>query len=136
MTKRKLYQFVAISVIVGTVWVLYNVVRPFGTGTPDLCIFKNITGLPCPACGSTHAVLKLLQLDWLGAFLYNPFGYVLALGMLIIPAWLAYDLCINGSTFFRFYLRFESFVRTRWVACTLVAIVAANWIWNICKYTA
>ncbi len=38
----------------------------------NLCLFKNITTLPCPTCGCTRAALALLQGDILLAIRFNP----------------------------------------------------------------
>jgi hypothetical protein len=45
-----------------------------------MCLFKWITGLPCPTCGLTRAGLHLLSADLAGAFMYNPlcFAAILA----------------------------------------------------------
>lgn len=36
------------------------------------CTIRRFTGLLCPGCGNTHAVLSLLQGDLLSSFRYNP----------------------------------------------------------------
>ena len=41
-----------------------------GRGIP--CIFRIITGLKCPGCGNTTAVLALLELDFMCALAANP----------------------------------------------------------------
>lgn len=38
---------------------------------PD-CVFQGLTGLPCPACGSTRSFVHLSQGDVLSAFSMNP----------------------------------------------------------------
>lgn len=45
------------------------VIKITGRGIP--CIFRLITGLKCPGCGNTTAVLALLELDFMGAFAAN-----------------------------------------------------------------
>lgn len=42
------------------------------------CAFALLFHVPCPACGSTRAVLALLQGDLSGALRFNPFGPVVA----------------------------------------------------------
>jgi hypothetical protein len=46
----------------------------FSTG-PSLCLFRNITGLPCPFCGSTRSVGHILQGEFSAALFSNPLGY-------------------------------------------------------------
>lgn len=42
------------------------------------CIFKSITGLPCPSCGTGRQILALTQGHFQDAFLANPAAFVLA----------------------------------------------------------
>jgi len=136
MSRKKLYLFVTLASVVGCLWVLFNVISPGGAHTPDLCIFKNITGIPCPSCGTTHAVLKLMHLDWKGAFYDNPLGYIIAAALLVLPAWMAYDYSQKKSSFFTFYKKTEAFIRRPWVAAMLILLVTANWMWSIYKFAA
>lgn len=36
------------------------------------CLLRAITGIPCPTCGSTRAMLSLLRLDFVGYWYFNP----------------------------------------------------------------
>ena len=38
----------------------------------SICLFINIFGIPCPACGMTRAYMSLAHLDIRGAFYYHP----------------------------------------------------------------
>jgi len=38
----------------------------------QLCLFRHLTGIPCPTCGFTHGVLSLLKGRPGQAWLYNP----------------------------------------------------------------
>ena len=42
------------------------------------CIFREVTGLPCPSCGSTRAVLALARLDVARAMRLSPISVVAA----------------------------------------------------------
>lgn len=134
MSKGKLYLFAALASAAGILWVLLNREAPGGAHVLSPCLFRNVTGIPCPSCGSTHAVEKLLKLDWRGAFYDNPLGYVIALSLIVVPAWLLYDVLSRKSSFYRFYSQCEKVIRKPWVAATLIVLITANWIWNICKY--
>ena len=48
------------------------------------CIFKEVTGLPCPSCGYSTALIYAFQKDLQHAFLHNP-------GWLI---WIAFQLIL------------------------------------------
>ncbi|MBN2851502.1 MAG: DUF2752 domain-containing protein [Clostridia bacterium] len=38
----------------------------------SICVFKKVTGIPCPSCGMTRAFLFLLQGDIENAFILHP----------------------------------------------------------------
>lgn len=47
----------------------------------SLCVFKAVSGWPCPTCGSTRALGRLLAGDLSGALGMNPLAVVLALAV-------------------------------------------------------
>src|SRR4029453_6926401 len=53
-----------------------------------VCLFKALTGLPCPACGSTRAVAHLAHADVAGALAMNPLTTVAAV---VVAAWAVAD---------------------------------------------
>lgn len=55
------------------------------------CVFKGLTGLPCPTCGSTRALARLFGLDPAGALAMNPFTTLVAA---VIAAWALVDLLL------------------------------------------
>jgi uncharacterized membrane protein YfcA len=42
---------------------------------PVLCLFRNLTGLPCPFCGTTRSVGSILQGNLDAALAFNPLGF-------------------------------------------------------------
>jgi hypothetical protein len=52
------------------------------TGLPR-CLFRDLTGLPCPTCGTAHAALALARLDLPAAFASNPLATLGALVFLL-----------------------------------------------------
>jgi uncharacterized protein DUF2752 len=58
-------------------------------GTPVLCPFRLVLGLPCPFCGLTHSLLAVGQGDLAHAFALNPLGLVvpLAAAALLVALW-------------------------------------------------
>lgn len=64
-----------LSIFLWTVQVLSSASSGFTTG-PTLCMFRNITGLPCPFCGTTRSIGHILIGDFESALRLNPLGYV------------------------------------------------------------
>lgn len=54
----------------------FSYVYVINTGK-SICVFYNIFGIPCPACGMTRAVINLLRFNIREAFMYNPLFIIL-----------------------------------------------------------
>ena len=93
-----------------------------------LCLFRRLTGYPCPTCGSTRAVVHLLKGEWGRAFARQPLASAALLG---------------GLLFFLMYLLLRAFglknvripprlIPNKWFLFLLGGIlVIANWIYII-----
>ena len=87
------------------------------------CLFRGLTGLPCPTCGATHAVVALSRLDPAGALASNPLA---AIGVL---AFLFGGLVAGGAALADHPLR-----EPRWsprVRMTAILAVLFNWVWLV-----
>ena len=64
-----------LSIFLWGVQVLSSASSGFTTG-PTLCMFRNITGLPCPFCGTTRSIGHILIGNFDSALRLNPLGYI------------------------------------------------------------
>ena len=55
------------------------------------CIFKSLTGWPCPTCGMTRSLIRLRRLDLVGAFAANPLiaAATVFAAIYVVYAWIA-----------------------------------------------
>src|ERR1035437_1913257 len=134
MNRNKLYALLSTACAAGYIWLLitYNQ-NASNDGKLGVCLFKRITGIPCPSCGSTRSVLSLVKGDVLGALFWNPFGFILMAIMIISPIWILCDIIRKKETLFQAYTNSEKFLQRKWVAITAILIVLLNWLWNIYK---
>jgi hypothetical protein len=91
------------------------------------CLFRSLTGIPCPACGATHAALALSRLDPIAAWVSNP---LVTIGYL---SFLAGGLLAGGAALAGKPLpepkRFTPALRTTaWTAAML------NWLWVLVRF--
>lgn len=135
LNRKRLYILLTLSCLAGYVWLLIHFLN-FAKGNfsnETVCIFKRITNIPCPSCGSTRSVIYLLKGDLFDSILLNPFGLIIFTILIIAPIWLIYDVTFNSNSLIEFYHRFESFLKKREVAICAISLVVMNWIWNIIK---
>lgn len=86
-----------------------------------LCLFRGVTGAPCPTCGSTRAGLALFGGDVVGAVRFNPF--MVTAGVVLV-AWLGLRLGLGR--------RVRLTPRLQWtLGAVTLALFAANWIYLI-----
>jgi hypothetical protein len=114
-------------------WLFVNWHRSVSSVEPGVCLFKRITTIPCPSCGSTRSVLSVLNGDFTDALLINPFGMLIMVILILAPIWIVYDVVLRNDSLFRVYNRTELFLKQLWVAVPLILLVILNWIWNIYK---
>jgi hypothetical protein len=134
MNRNKLYVLLSTACLAGYIWLIVTYYRSEPNGNElGICLFKRVTGIPCPSCGSTRSVLSLLKGDISGALFWNPFGLILLAVMILSPIWILYDLVRQKATLFKVYTNSEQFLKRKWVAISAILIVLVNWIWNIYK---
>ncbi|MGE5393616.1 MAG: DUF2752 domain-containing protein [Candidatus Saccharibacteria bacterium] len=134
MTRNKLYAILLAACGAGYGWLAFTYFRQVRHLTePGLCLFKRITTIPCPSCGSTRSVISLMKGDIAAAFYWNPFGLLLISFLLIAPFWILYDMLNRKQSLLTIYLGAEQFIRRKWIAIPAIIIVIMNWVWNIAK---
>ncbi len=135
MNKNKLYLFLLFACFVGYSWLLFSLQHEHEIQNQEftVCLFKKVTTVPCPSCGTTRSVMQLSHGNFLSAILINPFGIIVGLIMLVAPPWISYDFIKKKETFYTAYLKIETILRKRKVAIVFFILVIANWIWNIKK---
>lgn len=99
-----------------------------GDRMPVLCLFRRITGLPCPTCGSTRAALAALDGRPLDAISLNP---LLPLAFALLGAWIVLRVGFGRDVVLRLG-------RTGRIALwTIVALlVLADWAYVIWRHRA
>lgn len=134
MKKRGLYILILALCLGSYGWLFFNVgVQSAAKTSLSICLFKNITSIPCPACGTTQSVLSILGGNVSEAIFYNPLGFLAVILLLVAPLWILYDFVFNRNTLLRIYNAMELQLKNKFIALPLVTIVLVNWIWNIMK---
>ena len=91
------------------------------------CVFRSLTGIPCPSCGTTRAAIAFLQGDLMTAFINNPLaalaGLLFVVGAPIAVIW----------TTARWSVPSLSNPLPLWVRIGAVFLIAANWLYLIVR---
>lgn len=80
------------------------------------CLFNLVLEIPCPGCGMTRSITNISQLNFLDAFRYHPFGFVMYLFFVVLTVYvflpaetkqrLREGLDANAIAFNRYYKGF------------------------------
>lgn len=91
------------------------------------CVFRSLTGIPCPSCGTTRAATAFLQGDLMTAFINNPLaalvGLLFVVGAPIAVIW----------TTARWPVPSLANPLPLWVRIGAVCLIAANWLYLIVR---
>lgn len=133
MTQKKtFYLLIFLALITAYAWLLF-VIEVRTTKASSICILKFTTGIPCPACGSTRAVLLIINGNLQAAFFMNPLGFLFTLFILIVPIFLFVDMIFKKEKLWHLYHRAEIYLKKKSVLIAVFSLIALNWIWNILK---
>lgn len=127
---------VIVCAIVGAfacLWLLQRVGFDFGMLFPP-CGLKMRTGLTCPTCGMTTAVLAFARGRVLTAFYVQPAAGLLC-SLLVAAAFFAFLIAVFG-VYFNFLDRVFARVRVVHVVVGLLVIVAAGWAVTLARALA
>ena len=95
--------------------------------TPHLrpCVFRSLTGIPCPTCGTTRAATAFLNGDLLTALAVNPLaataGFIFVVGAPVAVLW----------AIARWPVPELPNPWPRWFRASVVAVIAANWAYVV-----
>jgi hypothetical protein len=92
-------------------------------GGATACIFRNLTGVPCPTCGATRAARAMLAGHPVEAVLWNP---LLVTGGAVASMWVAVVAVSGRGRDIRIGPRWRT-----WLWASAALAFAANWAYII-----
>ena len=85
-----------------------------------LCPVMNLTGYPCPGCGITRALFRVLHLDFIGAWKMHPFIYPI----IFLAVWFCYDRYITGKNMKNWF----------WAVVIVAIAMIIYYVWRMYMY--
>lgn len=131
---RNTYLVLGLLLLASYVWLAWQYSgRAHGT-QHGVCITKTVSGVPCPACGTSRSVVLLTEGHVGSALILNPLGLLALLSLLVAPLWLVNDVIRKRPTLATALHRANALLnRNRALFWLLMLLLAANWVWNIIK---
>ncbi len=123
MNKKKILFFLMAIYCFGGLYLLFYDKLPFHFP----CIFKTLTGYPCPGCGMTRATVALSKGDFLGAVHQNFLVFVLIAFFLFLTVAVVVDLI--KKTKYTEKILYPKFNKIGYVF--LGVVVIGQWVWHI-----
>jgi hypothetical protein len=123
--RYELVGFLALTALLGASFVYH----PDPDGGLILCVFRSLTGLPCPGCGLTRSFCALAQGDVSAAFRFHilgPMAYVV-----VVVYWLRGGLALLG--FDGLVARFDGATATRWLPVTGIVVLVGLWLVTLAR---
>lgn len=94
---------------------------------PVTCIFNQVTGIYCPACGMTRAFYSILNFNFIDAFCYNILSiplFIFIISSLII---LIYEVLLNK---FEYIPKLLKLLSNKFVLILIFVMISISFILN------
>lgn len=99
----------------------------------SICFFKNVSGLPCPGCGTTRAMLALFSGNVAQSLLINPLALIAMLAFIGTAVCFIIDQ-IKGTRYLeQGWAKYSLTMKQPIALATVLIAIALNWAWNISK---
>jgi hypothetical protein len=133
-SKNRLYLILILACIAGYIWIFYNLKTISSVqNTVNVCIFKKVTNLPCPSCGTTRSIISIAKGDLINSLIINPLGFITSIILVSITVFILIDFLFQKKFLLDFYQKIELTIKKPKYAIPLIILILINWIWNIKK---
>lgn len=93
------------------------------------CLFKWMTGIPCPGCGMSQAFVKIIHGNIIGAVYDNLLSIPLFIWFMIMPIWLYIDAYKHQTTL----LQCLTYTWPLKYIIICACFILMSWLWNLYK---
>jgi hypothetical protein len=92
-----------------------------------VCVFHELTGLPCVTCGMTRCAIQFFHGHLLAALKWNPLVFALLCGVVAFDLYALVTLAMRGP---RLRIVFPQ-VERKYARGVIVAVLALNWFYLV-----
>ena len=129
----RIYTIFGLLITASLIWLIWNMLIPGETAT--ICMFHQVTGMPCPSCGTTASVMHILNGNLQEAIEGNILGFPAFIALILFTFWPGFDFVSRKLTFFKAYQISENWIKKHpFVLAMMLTLTAVNWIFLIAKH--
>ena len=88
-----------------------------------LCMFKNVTGHPCPGCGMGRASIELFQGHVAESVHFHWWAIPFHIMLIVSLVWLIRDLLVKSDSYWKFIQK----PLKSWILALIFVLVMVNW---------
>ncbi|MFA5072524.1 MAG: DUF2752 domain-containing protein [Nitrospirota bacterium] len=127
--KKRVQGSIEFSLVYGSITLLLLCAARF----PELhallpsCVFQDMSGIPCPTCGTSRALISFAQGDIIHAFVHNPMVLIVVSGVLL---WFLYSLITLIVSLPRICFEFSPNEKRR-IRAGAVVFFMLNWMYLV-----
>lgn len=115
------------NICILTILTLFLLVIKF---IPVTCIFKQVTGIYCPACGMTRAFNSILNLNFIDAFCYNILSIPLFIFIIFSFIVLIYETLVEK---FEYIPKILKLLSNKFVLIIIFILIFISFLINNCS---
>ncbi|EJX00535.1 hypothetical protein, membrane [gut metagenome] len=128
MSPSRFYALCVAGCLGGWAWIILSMSR-YGLGIWKGCLIKQFFHISCPACGSTRAIVALLNGHLQEALMWNPLGIVLFVLLLLLTFGLPYDAFRHSRCLYSMFLWVDACLHRKKVFMLFAGAIIMNWWW-------
>jgi hypothetical protein len=130
--RKNFYFYTSLFFLTGWCWLIVSTFQIFRGTT--ICIFKNVTGIPCPSCGATTGIIHILHGELQAALASNPLAYPLCLAIIYATLCFIADVCLRQNRLYTTYNFLQQKLKQRpAILYSILIIITLNWVWILIK---
>ena len=81
---KKIKFIKVLSLIVIGIFIIFLLMKKFSSITGSICLIRGLTGIPCPSCGMSRAIIAVINGDIINAFKFHPLFWLPFVALLLI----------------------------------------------------
>lgn len=92
------------------------------------CLIKHFLHIPCPACGSTRAIIAIIDGHIQEALALNPLGFVLLALLILLTVGIPYDYLRRQRNLYHLFTWADTCLHRKSVFIPTMSIILLNWL--------